>query len=426
MLSGIFGSGKGIDRAELEKSFRDKAAQVTYEPRTVGGRTVSESTAKTLEDLKVPSYLARIGSGASVRRPSAGAADVKALAKEAAATAAEKTKTADTLRLPPPSEQGIAGLAKNAETILVDSQGNALPPKTPPAVPPVKGAARAAQEGERVATGDRLLNLAKDKAEAAEARKAAESWAKAEEATTKADAQNLLADERFGQTNRAQGLATLTGATPAAISESNAATEAANAAAAATPFKGVDANELQRMQEANQAPMTRDDLVEAAKEATPAKERKGFSNDDLLTLGLNLLASKSPNFMTALGEAGLATVAGKKEREKLEREATKSGVELDYMKARTKEAEAQAAFIERGGREKKLELQAEQLIYDNLSKWEKSLAGQTASMKDGMAKQREEDRLRAAIYASLGITPIMRSQSAAPSGGGGFKFLGVN
>jgi hypothetical protein len=425
MLSGIFGSGKGIDRAELEKSFRDKAAQVTYEPRTVGGRTVSESTAKTLEDLKVPSYLARIGSGASVRRPSAGAADVKALAKEAATTAAEKTKIADTLRLPPPSEQGLAGLAKSAETILVDSQGNALPPKTPPAVPPVKGAARAAQEGERVATGDRLLNLAKDKAEAAEARKVAESWAKAEEATTKADAQNLLANERFGQTNRAQGVAALTGAVPAAITESNAATTAANAAAGKIPFKGIDDAELQRMQEANQAPMTRDDLVEAAKEATPAKERKGFSNDDLLTLGLNLLASKSPNFMTALGEAGLATVAGKKEREKLEREATKSGVELDYMKARTKEAEANAALIERGGREKKLELQAETLIYDNLSKWEKSLAGQTASMKDPLAKQREEDRLRTAIYASLGITPIMRSQSAAPSGGGGFRFLGV-
>ena len=413
MLSGIFGSGKGIDRAELEKSFRDKAAQVTYEPRTIGGKTVSESTAKTLEDLKVPSYLARIGSGASVRRPSAGAADVKALAKEAAATAAEKTKTADTLRLPPPSEQGIAGLAKNAETILVDSQGNALPPKTPPAVAPVKGAARAAQEGERVATGDRLLNLAKDKAEAAEARKAAEGWAKAEEATTKADAQNMLADERFGQTNRAQGIATLTGATPATISESDAATAAANAAAAAIPFKGVDANELQRMQEANQAPMTRDDIVEAAKEATPAKERKGFSNDDLLTLGLNLLASKSPNFMTALGEAGLATVAGKKEREKIEREQAKSGVELDYMKARTKEAEANAALIERGGREKKLELQAEQMIYDNLSKWEKSTAGSLASINDPRAKQREEERLRAAIYASLGITPIMKSTSAS-------------
>ena len=409
-----------------EKVFAENAAEVTYSPRTVGGKTVSESTAKTLEDLKVPSYLARIGSGASVRRPSAGSADVKALAKEAAAVAAEKTKTADTLRLPPPSEQGIAGLAKNAETILVDSQGNALPPKTPPAVPPVKGAARAAQESEKVATGDRLLNLSKDKAEAAEARKTADSWAKAQEATAKADAQNLLADERFGQTNRAQGVAALTGAVPAAITESDAATAAANAAAAATPFKGIDKNELERMQEANQAPMTGDAIVKAAEEVTPVKERKGFSNDDLLTLGLNLLASKSPNFMTALGEAGLATVAGKKEREKLEREQIKAEAELGYTKAKTKESEATSALIERGGREKKLELQAEQMIYDNLSKWEKSTAGGLASINDPMAKQREEDRLRTAIYASLGITPIMKPQSAAPSGGGGiFKFLGV-
>ena len=410
-----------------EKVFAEKASEVTYSPRTIGGETVSESTAKTLEDLKVPSYLARIGSGASVRRPSAGSADVKALAKEAAAVAAEKTKTADTLRLPPPSEQGIAGLAKNAETILVDSKGNALPPKTPPAVPPVKGAARAAQESERVATGDRLLNLSKDKAEAAEARKTADSWAKAQEATAKADAQNLLADERFGQTNRAQGVAALTGAVPAAITESDAATAAANAAAAATPFKGIDKNELERMQEANQAPMTRDDLVEAAKEATPAKERKGFSNDDLLTLGLNLLASKSPNFMTALGEAGLATVAGKKEREKLERDQAMIDAELGYKKAKTKEAEAQASYIERGSKEKKLELEAEKMIQNHMSDWMKSMEGKMGALgaEGPLARQREEDRVRTAIYASLGLPSIMRSQSAAPSGGGGFRFLGV-
>jgi hypothetical protein len=167
------------------------------------------------------------------------------------------------------------------------------------------------------------------------------------------------------------------------------------------------------MQEVNQAPMTSNDIVKAAEEVTPAKERKGFSNDDLLTLGLNLLASKSPNFMTALGEAGLATVAGKKEREKIEREQTKSEAELGYVKARTKESEANAALIERGGKEKKLELQAEQMIYDNLSKWEKSTAGGLASINDPRAKQREEDRLRTAIYASLGITPIMRSTSAS-------------
>jgi hypothetical protein len=369
--------------------------------------------------------LARIGSGASVRRPSAGAGEVKALAKEAAATAAEKTKVADTLRLPPPSEQGLAGLAKSAETILVDSQGNALPPKTPPAVPPVKGAARAAQEGERVATGDRLLNLAKDKAEAAEARKAAEGWAKAEEATTKADAQNLLADERFGQTNRAQGIATLTGATPAAISESNAASDAANAAAAAVPFKGIDKNELERMQEANQAPMTRDDIVKAAEEATPAKERKGFSNDDLLTLGLNLLASKSPNFMTALGEAGLATVAGKKEREKMEREESKSKGAEALQKAQAKYYGSYADAIERGAKEKNTELEAERMIRNHMADWMKSSEGKFASINQdgGLAKQREEERVRTAIYASLGIKNTMPTTSA--SSGVGSDPLGI-
>ena len=205
------------------------------------------------------------------------------------------------------------------------------------------------------------------------------------------------------------------------------AAPAANTAAGKIPFKGIDDAELQRMQEANQAPMTRDDIVKAAEDVTPVKERKGFSNDDLLTLGLNLLASKSPNFMTALGEAGLATVAGKKEREKLERDQAMIDAELGYKKAKTKEAEAQASYIERGSREKKLELEAEKMIQNHMSDWMKSMEGKMGALgtEGPLAKQREEDRVRTAIYASLGITPIMRSQSAAPSGGGGFKFLGV-
>ena len=288
-----------------------------------------------------------------------------------------------------------------------------MPPKTPPAVPPVKGAARAAQESERVATGDRLLNLSKDKAEAAEARKTADSWAKAQEATAKADAQNLLADERFGQTNRAQGVAALTGAVPAAITESDAATAATNAAAAAIPFKGIDDAELQRMQEANQAPITRDDIVDAAKEATPEKERKGFNNDDLLTLGLSLLASKSPNFMTALGEAGLATVAGKKEREKMEREEAKFKGSEELQRAQAKYYSSYADAIERGAKEKNDTLNAEKLVQEAIGKWEKSLVGQTALMKDPNSKARELERIRSDIYAQMGITPIMGKQSAS-------------
>ena len=61
-------------------------------------------------------------------------------------------------------------------------------------------------------------------------------------------------------------------------------------------------------------------IIEAAKDATPAKERKGFGDDDLLMLGLSLMANKSPNFMTALGEAGIQTLGAKREREKGESE----------------------------------------------------------------------------------------------------------
>jgi hypothetical protein len=264
--------------------------------------------------------------------------------------------------------------------------------------------------------------------EANRAKEAADKYSKSAniaEASMLREGQDVATAQRLSKTGQQ---AQATGRVDALADKASPTNNAAAGVAPGTiPFKGIDDAELQRMREANQAPMTRDDIVKAAEEATPAKQRKGFSNDDLLTLGLNLLANKSPNFMTALGEAGLATVAGKKEREKLERDQAMIDAELGYKKAKTKESEAEAARIERGGREKKLELEAEKMIQNHMSDWMKSMEGKMGALgaEGPLAKQREEDRVRTAIYASLGITPIMRSQSAAPSGGGGFKFLGV-
>jgi lysozyme family protein len=167
------------------------------------------------------------------------------------------------------------------------------------------------------------------------------------------------------------------------------------------------------------------EVVEAAKEATPAKERKGFNNDDLLTLGLSLLASKSPNFMTALGEAGLATVAGKKEREKMEREEAKLKGSEELQRAQAKYYGAYAGAIERGAKEKNEELQAEKAITDYMANWDKSMANKTASMSDSTLRTRAENEYRQRIYAQMGIKPIMGTQ-AAPAASGGFKFVGVN
>jgi hypothetical protein len=252
--------------------------------------------------------------------------------------------------------------------------------------------------------------------EANRAKEAADKYSKSAniaEASMLREGQDVATAQRLSQTGQQAQAAGRAESLANTVLPPDSAAPAANTAAGKIPFKGIDDAELQRMQEANQAPMTSDDIVKAAEEVTPAKQRKGFSNDDLLTLGLSLLASKSPNFMTALGEAGLATVAGKKEREKIEREQTMIDAELGYKKAKAKEAEANAALVERGGKEKNLELQAETLILDNLGKWEKSMAGQMAIMNDPKAKAREESRLRTAIYASLGLKNIMPTTSAS-------------
>ena len=262
--------------------------------------------------------------------------------------------------------------------------------------------------------------------EANRAKEAADKYSKSAniaEASMLREGQDVATAQRLSKTGQQ---AQATGRVDALADKASPTNNVAAGVAPGTiPFKGIDDAELQRMQEANQAPMTGDAIVKAAEEVTPAKQRKGFSNDDLLTLGLSLLASKSPNFMTALGEAGLATVAGKKEREKLEREQTMIDAELGYKKAKTKEAEAQASYIERGGREKKMELEAEKMIQNHMADWAKSMEGKMGALgaEGTMARQREEDRVRTAIYASLGLKNIMPTTSA--SSGVGSDPLGI-
>ena len=263
-----------------------------------------------------------------------------------------------------------------------------------------------------------------------ETRRAAEAPSKASqiaEASLLREGQDVATAQRLAQAGeKTQTAGRVDALADKAFPTNNAAPAAgAGVADGVIPFKGVDDNELKRMQEVNQSPMTRDDLIEAAKEATPAKERKGFNNDDLLTLGLSLLASKSPNFMTALGEAGLATVAGKKEREKMEREESKLKGSEELQRAQAKYYGAYAGAIERGAKEKNDELQAEKAVTDYMANWDKSMANKTASMSDSTLRTRAENEYRQRIYAQMGIKPIMGTQ-AAPAASGGFKFVGVN
>jgi len=156
-----------------------------------------------------------------------------------------------------------------------------------------------------------------------------------------------------------------------------------------------------------------DAVAKDAKEATPVEARKGLTNDDYLMMGLSLLANKSPNFGTAIGEAGVATLGAKRAREKDEREEAKLKGSEELQKAQAKYYGAYAGAIERGAKEKNDELEAEKLVRQYMGDWEKN--NKIAALQDPTARLQEEARIRQQIYASLGLTPIMPKQAGSAS-----------
>jgi len=162
------------------------------------------------------------------------------------------------------------------------------------------------------------------------------------------------------------------------------------------------------------------DVLAATKEAVPAKERKGFGNDDLLMLGLSLLASKSPNFMTALGEAGIQTLGAKREREKAETDLEYKDIMKKYYGSLGSKAEADAKNLEAGT---KYNAQARQQATENIAremqKWYSTLGGMNPTPQEEEAKR---NSLARQYFPLAGLEVPATIGSPAPSAG--FKVLG--
>ena len=383
-------SGRGLDRAEMEKSYREKAGQVTYEPRTEGGRTVSEGFAKTLEDLKIPSYLARVGAGTPkgpAARPSA--EGIAGIADQMKQVAAEKKAAVSTPRLEPPRTE--------KPRMVVDSEGRAMP------------------EDSRT----RVANAFDDLSAAEKAARDAAAYEKAAiEAKNAPDFSKYAGamDENQLEAARARGISTLAGVTPSSI---EAQKGAAPEAATYDPNKmvPVSPDEFGGMPEAAPKPS---DVIAAAKEAVPTKERKGFGNDDLLMLGLSLLANKSPNFLTALGEAGIQTLGAKKEREKAETDLEYKDIMKKYYGSLGTKAEADAKNLEAGT---KYNAQARQQATENIAremqKWYSTLGGMNPTPQEEEAKR---NSLVRQYFPLAGLE--VPSTISAPAPSAGFKVLG--
>ena len=167
----------------------------------------------------------------------------------------------------------------------------------------------------------------------------------------------------------------------------------------------------------SEAAMPKEDkapIIAAAKAEVPKAERKGMTNDDYLTLGLNLLASESPQFMGAVGKAGLATLKAQKERVKDEREIENDRIKNLYYSGLARQAEATAGSYESGSRMMPQAMAAGNAAYDD---WFTSLSPiQKQELTPGQAEAKRQELLQKAMGQFRIAGPAVDT--------GGFKMLG--
>jgi len=165
------------------------------------------------------------------------------------------------------------------------------------------------------------------------------------------------------------------------------------------------------------------DIIQAAKE-TGAKPPKGttWTSDDWLTLGLNLMATKSPRFLQAVGDAGLATLKSRQERRKTERDLENEGIVNAYRQANTKKLEAETAALTGPTANTKLALSAADTMYDNWLNRIKANPVEGMNLTQADADAQYQAFLKRA-FAAYKI-PVPAELSGASAGVGNFKVLG--
>lgn len=153
--------------------------------------------------------------------------------------------------------------------------------------------------------------------------------------------------------------------------------------------------------------------------AAPEEKTGGMDmNRLMLQMGLHLMAGKSPNALTNVGEAGLGTLAMQQAEEKAKSERESKMSEAEYRKAMGKYYGAYGEAIERGAKEKNNVALAEKAAQDAVDTWAKNNKMALLQSPDLYEQMRKKYRMEA--YQSFGIAPTMTA--GAPTGGA--KFLG--
>jgi len=377
-------TGKGANRQEQEDIARRVMGATTYRPRTDAGQEISEGTGRFLEsDLKLPPYMAHMGNLSPTKsRQGVPLADLEALA-------AEKTRMAETPRLTGPgvSETMVQGGGKapvrNAEAVarqLADIDEAKAWRDTV-----LEGKATQGLESNRPETIARNAELARAQAISAAGAGGARAGTNVEPSATGQTALDKLISPDYGNADdQSFGTIDRTGKKAA---------------------DGLD-----------------------PADALAGKEKKSrFNDDDLLMLGLGMMANNKPgtgnklgDLLSSAGTAGIGALQNKKEREKLEADREYKDIMAKYYGSLGKKSEAEAAYLESGEKTRAVDRQKALALVDNgMEAWMKTMEGSMPKPGEAAAKRAELTRY---YFGGFGL-PLPDTMQPLGSTTG-FKVLG--
>ena len=158
------------------------------------------------------------------------------------------------------------------------------------------------------------------------------------------------------------------------------------------------------------------EAVAIGKAAAPEGAKQGLTNDDYLTMGLSLLANKSRNLMTAIGEAGLNTVANKRAREKSEMEKEYMQAHGESFRAGAAKARAEADYLGSGVKGMGA---VQKMANENYDNWLKAMEANPMlkmQLTPELAAQKQKEFLQKAYQAyKMDVPADMASSTSAPS-----------
>lgn len=377
LASGAVSPATGAVRAGIDRllggkmSVEEGAGRMTYAPRFEAGQESLSQAHRALEDFKIPPFIP----GVATPRPRPRAPEAIRAAEAAAQKAATATAKADAARASaarrsgpaqgelfteaeapvpvqkapktPLSEAMTKAVEDNrrAEQMSLFTEAEAPVPsaldrvlkKRDPALEAAQAAAEKRARGAEDVRGAR---------EAVEQRRQLEANREALKAKEKADKEQAVAERkgRDVETERARDIVEQRrAAEQARINAQRNILPAAVVGASVEPtYPGVTSQGP--FEEGFTAPETNYQPTPPAPAEVPIEERSrmepkaeakkgfGFSDEDLLMLGLNMMSGESPYALQNIGRAGAATLGAKREREKYAAEQAQRDIMGDYYK----------------------------------------------------------------------------------------------